>query len=114
MRSTAEVMVPTGSVAGTCEIDGVPAEYQTTPPLPASSSPGMDIDISPLPMYKGAYVAQVEIHSPTPVTSSGDDDEDMILESPAPIARRSSAETQKLAESVQLQTCGLDVQLTSP
>lgn len=61
----------------------------------------MDMDISPVPMYKGAYVAQVEINSPTPVGSpEEDDDEDMMLESPAPISRRTSAEAQKLAESV--------------
>ncbi|KAF3762633.1 hypothetical protein M406DRAFT_46748 [Cryphonectria parasitica EP155] len=70
-------------------------EYQTTPPLPATSSPsGMDMDVSPVPMHKGAYVAQVEIHSPTP-TLSTDDDEDMMLDSPAPIARRISADRQK-------------------
>lgn len=63
----------------------------------------MDMDISPVPMYKGVYVAQVEIHSPTPMASpDDDDDEDMMLESPAPIARRSAAEAQKLAESVQM------------
>ncbi|CAN8099171.1 unnamed protein product [Discula destructiva] len=72
--------------------------YQTTPPLPATSSPGMDMDISPVPMHKGAYVAEVEIHSPTPLAVSDDDDEDMMLESPAPITRRTSAEAQKLAD----------------
>lgn len=69
--------------------------------MPATSSPGMDMDISPVPMYKGAYVSQVEFDSPTPLASLDDDDnEDMMLESPAPISRRSSTEAQKLAESV--------------
>lgn len=95
-------MVHSGTVAGTYEIDGVPTEYQTTPPLPATSSPGMDMDISPVPMYKGAYVAQVEIHSPTPAVSLSNNHEDMVLESPAPIARRTSAEAQKLAELVHI------------
>lgn len=79
----------------------MPLEYQTTPPLPATSSPGgMDMDISPVPMHKGAYVAQIEIHSPTPLASP-EDDEEMMLDSPAPITRRNFAEGQKLAESVQ-------------
>lgn len=58
------------------------------------------MDISPVPMHKGAYVAQIEIHSPTPLASP-QDDEEMMLDSPAPIARRNIAEGQKLAESVQ-------------
>lgn len=82
----------------------MPAEYQTTPPLPATSSPGgMDMDISPVPMHKGAYVAQIEIHSPTPLASP-DEDEEMMLDSPAPITRRALAEGQKPAESVKMYT----------
>lgn len=100
MLSMDEVRVLTRTVAGLCGIDGVSVEYQTTPPLPATSSPGgMDMDISPVPMHKGPYVAQVEIHSPTPLASP-EDDEEMMLDSPAPIARRTQAEGQKLAESV--------------
>lgn len=65
-------------------IDGF-ADYQTTPPLPATSSPGgMDVDMSPIAMQKNAYVAQMEVHSPTPIISPEDDDE-MTLDSPAPI-----------------------------
>lgn len=55
----------------------------------------MDMDISPVPMHKGVFVAQVEVHSPTPAASLDDDDDDddeMALDSPAPIARQSSAE----------------------
>ncbi|KUI66056.1 M-phase inducer phosphatase [Cytospora mali] len=77
-------------------------EYQTTPPLPADSSPGyMDMDISPLPMGKGSYVAQIEVHSPTPIPSpDDDDDEEMSLDSPAPISRLSSVDVPKpLAEN---------------
>lgn len=47
------------------------------------------MDISPVPMQKGVYVAQIEIHSPTPMASPDDNDE-MTLDSPAPIARQSS------------------------
>lgn len=73
-------------------------EYQTTPPLPATSSPGgMDMDISPVPMHKGGFVSQIEIHSPTPLASP-EDDEEMMLDSPAPIARRTIVEGQKLAD----------------
>lgn len=49
--------------------------------------------MSPIPMQKGAYITQVEVHSPTPLASM-DDDEEMTLDSPAPIIRR-SAELQK-------------------
>lgn len=106
MRLTAEVCVLAGIVAGTSEIDGVRTEYQSTPPMPATSSPGMDMDVSPVPFYKGAYVAQVEINSPTPVASPNydvdddDDDDEVMLESPAPIARRICADAQKAAELV--------------
>lgn len=51
----------------------------------------MDMDVSPVPMQKGAYVAQIEIHSPTPFASPDGDDE-MTLDSPAPISRHSSSE----------------------
>lgn len=51
----------------------------------------MDVDMSPIAMQKGAYVAQMEVHSPTPIVSPDDDDE-MTLDSPAPIVRQSSAE----------------------
>lgn len=102
-----KVRVLTGIVAGDCGIDVLPIEYQTTPPLPATSSPGgMDMDISPVPMHKGAFVAQIEIHSPTPLASP-EDDEEMALDSPAPIARRTTVEGHKLAESVQSTICGL-------
>ena len=50
------------------------------------------MDISPLPLGKGSYDAQVEVHSPTPVASPDDDDEEMSLDSPAPISRLSSVD----------------------
>lgn len=49
--------------------------------------------MSPIAMQKNAYVAQMEVHSPTPIASPGDDDDDeMTLDSPAPIVRQSSVE----------------------
>lgn len=74
-----------------------PTDYQTTPPLPATSSPGgMDVDMSPIAIQNNAYVAQMGVHSPTPIASPGDDDDDdddeMTLDSPAPIVRQSSVE----------------------
>src|SRR5687768_8278241 len=62
-------------------------EYVTTPPLPASSSPGMMdamdmMEMSPLP-HKAPYVpyvAQMEVQSPTPIVSPADD---LMLEAPA-------------------------------
>lgn len=54
----------------------------------------MDVDISPIAMQKNAYISQVEVHSPTPIASPGEDDDDdeMTLDSPAPIVRQSAAE----------------------
>ena len=48
----------------------------TTPPLPASSPmvPDDAMDISPVPTKKGLVVAEIEVHSPTPVASPEDDD----------------------------------------
>lgn len=70
--------------------------------MPADSSPGfVDMDISPLPMGKGSYVAQIEARSPTPLASPDDDDDDdeiMTLDSPAPISRLSSIGIRPLAE----------------
>lgn len=45
--------------------------------------------MSPIALQKNAYAAQMEVHSPTPI--AGEDDE-MTLDSPAPIVRQSSAE----------------------
>ncbi|KAI4601495.1 cell division cycle- protein [Pestalotiopsis sp. 9143b] len=62
-------------------------DYVTTPPLPASSSPGGDcMDISPLPHHQ-YYNATIEITSPTPGELPEDDDDEMMLESPVAIAR---------------------------
>lgn len=61
----------------------------------------MDMDISPLPMGKRSYIAQIEVHSPTPMASPDDDDDDeeMSLDSPAPITRHSSIDVPRpLAE----------------
>lgn len=50
------------------------------------------MDISPVPMHKGVYVAQVEVHSPT---LDDDEDDEMALDSPAPISRQSCVEGMK-------------------
>ncbi|KAK3694359.1 hypothetical protein B0T22DRAFT_68926 [Podospora appendiculata] len=73
-------------------IDNCP-EYVTTPPLPASSSPGHAdmMDMSPLP-HKAPFVAQIEIQSPTPHLSPADES---MLEFPAPASRQSSLEPPK-------------------
>lgn len=47
--------------------------------------------MSPIAMQKNAYVAQLEVHSPTPIAGLEDDDE-MTLDSPAPIVRQSAAD----------------------
>ncbi|GAP92024.2 putative M-phase inducer phosphatase [Rosellinia necatrix] len=61
----------------------------TTPPLPASSSPWRmhdAMDISPVPQ-KQMLSSAIEISSPTPAHSSGDE---MMLESPLQMSRPSS------------------------
>ena len=76
--------------------------YATTPPLPSSSPAPMveNMEISPLP-HKGRFVSQVEITSPTPIASPASPaDEDMVLDSPAPIPRQPSLEPK--AESVSI------------
>ncbi|KAG5982318.1 hypothetical protein E4U55_002066 [Claviceps digitariae] len=69
--------------------------YVTTPPLPSSSpAPLVEyMDISPLP-HKTPFFAQVEIKSPTP-GSTPSKNQDMVLDSPAPIARQASSESTK-------------------
>ncbi|EGX90659.1 cell cycle control protein tyrosine phosphatase Mih1 [Cordyceps militaris CM01] len=63
-------------------------DYVTTPPLPSSSPAQLTeyMELSPLP-HKTPFSLQSEFASPTPNTSSSD--EDMILDSPAPILRPS-------------------------
>lgn len=48
-----------------------------------------NMEISPLP-HKGRFAAQAEITSPTPLGSPGD--EEMVLDSPAPISRQAPLE----------------------
>ncbi|KAM3509023.1 hypothetical protein MY10362_000812 [Beauveria mimosiformis] len=65
------------------------ADYVTTPPLPSSSPAAMTeyVELSPLP-HKTPFCLQSESSaSPTPNSFSGD--EDMMLDSPAPISRPS-------------------------
>ncbi|KAM3560986.1 hypothetical protein MY1884_002631 [Beauveria asiatica] len=65
------------------------ADYVTTPPLPSSSPAAMTeyMELSPLP-HKTPFSLQSESSaSPTPNSFSGD--EDMMLDSPAPISRPS-------------------------
>ncbi|OAA33146.1 M-phase inducer phosphatase [Moelleriella libera RCEF 2490] len=61
--------------------------FVTTPPLPSSPpAPTVEhMELSPLP-HKTPFFAQIEIESPTP-GSTPSDDQDMVLDSPAPIAR---------------------------
>lgn len=58
------------------------------------------MEISPLP-HKAPFFTQFEVTSPTPGSTPAADDE-MMLDSPAPISRQSSLEPPKpiMAESV--------------
>lgn len=72
--------------------------FCTTPPLP-SSSPAQQMEtmeVSPLP-HKTPFSTQFEVTSPTPICTPTLDDEDdsMMLDSPAPIPRQSSLEPPK-------------------
>ncbi|KAK2600266.1 m-phase inducer phosphatase [Conoideocrella luteorostrata] len=69
--------------------------FVTTPPLPSSSpAPVVEhMELSPLP-HKNPFFAQVEMESPTP-GSTPSDDHDMVLDSPAPIARQAPCEPTK-------------------
>ncbi|CAM1506876.1 Fc.00g065170.m01.CDS01 [Cosmosporella sp. VM-42] len=73
-------------------------EYVTTPPLPSSSPAPLTelMEVSPLP-HKPAFFTNythIEITSPTPGSTPTGDDE-MMLDSPAPISRQSSLEPAK-------------------
>ncbi|KAK6717484.1 hypothetical protein SNK03_000662 [Fusarium graminearum] len=66
-----------------------------TPPLPTSSPAPLTelkelMEISPLP-HKAPFFTQFEVTSPTPGSTPAADDE-MMLDSPAPISRQSSLE----------------------
>jgi M-phase inducer tyrosine phosphatase len=50
------------------------------------------MDISPLP-HKLPFLSQIEIKSPTPTQTPGDDE--MMLDSPAPLSRQTSLEPPK-------------------
>ncbi|GAB0140426.1 hypothetical protein EsHS_00001048 [Epichloe bromicola] len=69
--------------------------FVTTPPLPSSSpAPAVEhMELSPLP-HKTPFFAQVEVESPTP-GSTPSDEQDMVLDSPAPITRQASYESTK-------------------
>ena len=71
----------------------VHAEYVTTSPLLLSSSPGnVDMmDMSPLP-HKAPFTVQIEVPSPSPVTSPSPTD-DLMVDSPVP--RQTSQEPPK-------------------
>ncbi|KAI9171462.1 M-phase inducer phosphatase [Paramyrothecium foliicola] len=72
-------------------------DYVTTPPLPSSSPAPLTelMEMSPLP-HKAPFCTQIEITSPTPLSTPGVD-EAMMLDSPAPITRQSSLEPPKAA-----------------
>ncbi|KAK2020650.1 rhodanese-like domain-containing protein [Colletotrichum zoysiae] len=73
------------------------ADYVTTPPLPESSPAHHNemMDVSPLP-HKLPFMTQIAITSPTPgSTPTGDEDDEMMLDSPAPIPRQASLEPPK-------------------
>jgi M-phase inducer tyrosine phosphatase len=70
--------------------------FCTTPPLPSSSPAQLleTMEMSPLP-HKAPFCNQVEITSPTPISTpsrNDEDDEEMMLDSPAPISRQPSVE----------------------
>ncbi|GJC99285.1 rhodanese-like domain-containing protein [Colletotrichum higginsianum] len=72
-------------------------DYVTTPPLPESSPAPLNemMDVSPLP-HKLPFMTQIEITSPTPgSTPTGNEDDEMMLDSPAPISRQTSLEPPK-------------------
>ena len=71
-------------------------EYTTTPPLPESSPAPLveSMQVSPLP-HKAPFLHQVEITSPTPLGTPDLDDDQMMLDSPAPISRRPSLDLPK-------------------
>jgi M-phase inducer tyrosine phosphatase len=75
--------------------DPVISDFVTTPPLPSSSpAPVVEhMELSPLP-HKTPFCAQIEMGSPTP-GSTFSDYQDMVLDSPAPIARQTSSELTK-------------------
>ncbi|KAF5025022.1 hypothetical protein F66182_2890 [Fusarium sp. NRRL 66182] len=79
-----------GMMGGTEGRDSV-----TTPPLPSSSPAPLRelMEVSPLP-HKAPFFTQFEITSPTPGSTPAADDE-MVLDSPAPISRQSSLEPPK-------------------
>ncbi|KAK7425673.1 m-phase inducer phosphatase [Neonectria magnoliae] len=64
----------------------------TTPPIPSSSPAPLTelMEMSPLP-HKMPFFSQIDITSPTPGSTPITDDE-MMLDSPAPISRQSSLE----------------------
>ncbi|KAH7170993.1 hypothetical protein EDB81DRAFT_186830 [Dactylonectria macrodidyma] len=70
-------------------------DYVTTPPLPSSSPAPLTelMEVSPLP-HKMPFFSQIDITSPTPGSTPIADDE-MMLDSPAPISRQSSLEPAK-------------------
>ncbi len=65
-------------------------DYVTTPPLPSSSpAPLIEyMELSPLP-HKTPFSLQLQSQSASPTPNSFSGDEDMMLDSPAPIARPS-------------------------
>ncbi|KYK58557.1 hypothetical protein DCS_05574 [Drechmeria coniospora] len=75
----------------------VDAEFVTTPPLPSSSPGPMTelMEMSPLP-HKTPFSTLVEVRSPTPIlTPTVEDNDEMVLDSPAPITRQGSLEPPK-------------------
>ncbi|PHH74414.1 hypothetical protein CDD82_4949 [Ophiocordyceps australis] len=77
--------------------------HVTTPPLHSSSPANQNdmMDLSPLPHTKAPFVTQVEITSPTPITTPTMDDDDndydaMMLDSPVPMSRQASLEPPKM------------------
>ncbi|KAF4835841.1 M-phase inducer phosphatase [Colletotrichum tropicale] len=68
----------------------------TTPPMPESSPAAMNemMDVSPLP-HKLPFMTQIEITSPTPGSTPTTEDDEMMLDSPAPIPRQASLEPPK-------------------
>lgn len=91
--------IETYLITGLTETFGT--DFVTTPPLPSSSPAPLTelMEVSPLP-HKTPFFTHIEITSPTPGSTPCDDE--MMLDSPAPITRQSSLEPPKpiVAESV--------------
>ncbi|KAF7559546.1 hypothetical protein G7046_g4615 [Stylonectria norvegica] len=75
---------------------GAGRDLVTTPPLPSSSPAPLQehMEMSPLP-HKAPFFTNIDITSPTPGSTPTPTDDEMMLDSPAPISRQTSLELPK-------------------